>query len=208
MAHRPRSLPRTALSASVLALLGAVTACGGPASDGPASGGTTATTPSPSAPEATAPEPSSSPSAAGAGSGPSRCRTAELRAEVGGVDPGAGQRNFPIVLTNASARTCAVYGYPGAAFVDSDGDRLGTDPVRSPDTPTRVTLEPGDSAWAGLSYSSPEVSGARTARPAALLVTPPDEREPIEVAWKGGAVPVSGTASSVRLTVFAPGSGP
>lgn len=124
------------------------------------------------------------------------------------MDPGAGQRNFPIVLTNASARTCTVYGYPGAAFVDAAGRQLGPDPERAPGSPSRVTLAPGDSAWAGLSYSSPEISGARTARPAGLLVTPPDERKPIEVPWTAGAVPVSGNASTVRLTVFAPGSGP
>ncbi|NED06890.1 DUF4232 domain-containing protein, partial [Streptomyces sp. SID6648] len=41
-----------------------------------------------------------------------RCHTGELRASVGRVDPGAGQRNFPVVLTNTSGRTCTVHGYP------------------------------------------------------------------------------------------------
>ncbi|EGX54412.1 lipoprotein, partial [Streptomyces zinciresistens K42] len=104
----------------------------------------------------------------------------------------AGQRNFPIVLTNRSERTCTVRGYPGAAFVDASGTRLGPDPKRSPDTATAVSLAPRASAWAGLTYASPEISGARTALPAALLVTPPDEREPLRAAWTGGEVPVAG----------------
>ncbi|WAZ25858.1 DUF4232 domain-containing protein [Streptomyces cinnabarinus] len=218
MANTSSSPHRTALLASAVALLGALTACGG--TDG------TTTAPRPTTPtthdrttsppgtevspgeQSTPTRPAASPSPAGAAAPSSRCRTAELRAEVGRMDPGAGQRNFPIVLTNASARTCTVYGYPGAAFVDASGRQLGPDPERAPGKPSRVTLAPGDSAWAGLSYASPEISGARTARPAGLLVTPPDEREPIEVDWTAGAVPVSGNASTVRLTVFAPGSGP
>jgi len=49
-----------------------------------------------------------------------RCHTSDLRASVGKNDPGAGQENFPVVLTNRSGRTCTVYGYPGAVGVDED----------------------------------------------------------------------------------------
>jgi hypothetical protein len=124
------------------------------------------------------------------------------------MDPGAGQRNFPVVLTNVSSRTCTLHGYPGAAFVDAAGAQLGRDPERTPGGAATVTLAPGDSAWAGLRFASPGVSGARTATPAALLVTPPDERDALEVPWRAGAVPVSGDSSSVFLTVLQPGSGP
>ncbi|HZF91732.1 MAG TPA: DUF4232 domain-containing protein [Streptomyces sp.] len=136
-----------------------------------------------------------------------RCRTSELRASVGRNDPGAGQENHPVVLTNASARTCTVHGFPGAAFVDASGRQLGPDPRREPESPARVTLAPGRSAWAGLSYANPEISGARTATPAALLVTPPDEREPLRVPWTAGEVPVGGNESTVSLTVLRAGSG-
>ncbi|WP_043670184.1 DUF4232 domain-containing protein [Streptomyces xylophagus] len=138
----------------------------------------------------------------------SRCHTSELKAKVGGNDPGAGQENFPIVLTNASGRTCTVRGYPGAAFVNASGTQLGPDPQReSGSTATTVTLKPGQSAWAGLTFSNPEISGAKTATPATLVVTPPDEKDPLKVTWTNGAVPVSGNASSVRLTVFSAGTG-
>ncbi|MEU3982031.1 DUF4232 domain-containing protein [Streptomyces sp. NPDC026672] len=136
-----------------------------------------------------------------------RCHTSELSATVGGNDPGAGQENFPLVLTNTSGRTCTLRGYPGAAFVNASGDQLGADPQRSSGSPTTVTLRPGQRAWAGLSFSNPEISGAKSAKPAAVLVTPPDERDSLKVTWKAGAVPVSGNSSSVRLTVFGPGSG-
>ncbi|MET7479400.1 DUF4232 domain-containing protein [Streptomyces sp. NPDC005648] len=235
MANNPSSVHRAALFAGSVAMLGLLTACGGggsgsasspstlPGTAAPATGGGTSDSPPASAPTSA----SSGASTSGGGTGgstsggtggtggtsttagaSSRCHTSELRATVGRNDPGAGQENFPIVLTNASSRTCTVRGYPGAAFVDGSGKQLGPDPKReSGSTPTTVTLAPGRSAWAGLTFSNPEVSGAHPATPAALLVTPPDERDSLKVTWAGGQVPVSGNASSVFLTVFAPGTG-
>ncbi|MFI5683328.1 DUF4232 domain-containing protein [Streptomyces sp. NPDC051636] len=237
MAYTSQSLHRAAVLGSAVAVLGLLSACGGdtgsgapqkvpgnasPASDvsdvSADSGSTTAVAPS------GAPSGSSAPSGTSASTKPAgrasaggdtattnatstRCHTSELRAAVGRNNPGAGQENFPIVLTNKSVRTCTLHGYPGAAFVNASGSRLGPDPKRSPGKPATVTLRPGQSAWAGLSFSNPEVSGAKTATPAALLVTPPDERDQLKVKWTAGPVPVSGNSSSVFLTVFSPGTG-
>ncbi|MGW4044226.1 DUF4232 domain-containing protein [Streptomyces sp. NPDC004721] len=237
MAHKSPSARRAALLVGAVALLGLpLTACGhGSGTSGapqkvsgtaaPATGGTTAGT----AP-GTAPGTSSTPSGGAAppsgtvtGSAPgtarntggtrtpvtsTRCHTSELRASVGRENPGAGQENFPVVLTNTSGRTCTVRGYPGAAFVDASGRQLGPDPKRSSGTPTTVTLKPGQSAWAGLTFSNPGVSGAKTATPASVIVTPPDERDHLTVKWTAGEVPVGGNASSVFLTVLSPGTEP
>lgn len=227
MAKKSPSVHRAALLASSVAVLGLLTACGGsgdgaaaspaqtlPGTAAPATGGrstdaasasasSTGTGTAPGEATTTASKPGSTP----AGASGARCHTSELRATAGRNNPGAGQENFPIVLTNASSRTCTLRGYPGTAFVDASGRQLGPDPKREPGTPATVTLAPGRSAWAGLTFSNPEVSGAHAATPASLLVTPPDERDHLTVTWKGGQVPVSGNASSVRLTVFSPGTG-
>ncbi|MEU6807969.1 DUF4232 domain-containing protein [Streptomyces sp. NPDC046831] len=230
MAHTSSSLrsprpSRAVLLAGAAAVLGLTAGCDGGDTAG-TSGGTppdtaasaTARPASSAAPTGTAAQSGSgAPGTTGAGSATAaassraaagtRCHTSELRASVGREDAGAGQENFPLVLTNASGRTCTVRGFPGAAFVDGSGKQLGPDPRRSAGTPTTVTLKPGGSAWAGLTFANPEVSGARTATPAALLLTPPDERDPLTVTWTAGEVPVSGNASSVRLTVLQPGTG-
>ncbi|MCX5562692.1 DUF4232 domain-containing protein [Streptomyces sp. NBC_00038] len=146
------------------------------------------------------------PASSTTGSSSTRCHTSELSASVGDNDPGAGQENFPIVLTNTSQRTCTLRGFPGAAFVDASGKQLGPDPERSSESPATVKLAPGQQAWAGLTFSNPEISGARTATPAALLVTPPDEKDSLKVKWTQGKVPVSGNASTVSLTVVRPGT--
>ncbi|MFF5013295.1 DUF4232 domain-containing protein [Streptomyces sp. NPDC001165] len=227
MAYSSRSLQRAALLAGTAAVVGLLTACGSPGTrstpqtvPGTAGPATEATGSSPSSgtsAAASTPDGGTSSSAPGKAtasgtgtttqSGSTRCHTSELRAAVGRNNPGAGQENFPIVLTNKSARICTLRGYPGAAFVNASGTQLGPDPKRSGGSPVTVTLRPGQSAWAGLTFSNPEISGAKTATPATLVVTPPDERDPLRVAWTAGAVPVSGNSSSVFLTVFNSGTG-
>ncbi|MGW3105427.1 DUF4232 domain-containing protein [Streptomyces sp. NPDC001100] len=232
MANTSQSLRRAALLVSALAVLGLTTACGDgsgtvsspqtqsgtaapvggdPSADGSgtpvtSSSGSDTEAGSDSSGSSTSSSPSTGSDTSAASS--SRCHTSELKATVGGNDPGAGQENFPIVLTNFSGRTCTVRGYPGAAFVNASGTQLGPDPVRETGSAvTTVTLKPGQSAWAGLTFSNPEISGAKTATPATLVVTPPDEKDPLKVTWTNGAVPVSGNSSSVRLTVFSAGTG-
>ncbi|MDX3746932.1 DUF4232 domain-containing protein [Streptomyces sp. AK08-02] len=192
MATFPTTRPahRAALLASAVALPVLLGACG---SGGGPTVRSTSVVPSPTTVPTT---------------GDTRCRASELSAAVGRADPGAGQRNFPVVLTNDSARVCTLRGYPGAAFVDAAGEQLGPDPKRSAARLTTVRLAPGESAWAGLSFADPELSGADTATPAELLVTPPDERDQLKVTWEKGVVPVGGGEASVFLTVFGSGTGP
>lgn len=224
MRNRSQKVRRAALLAGPVALLGLLAGCGGDGTasaprteSGTAAPATGGTTPTPSASDAdgTGDAPSGVPTDAVSNSmtpttpapASTRCHTSELSASVGRNNPGAGQENFPIVLTNESSRTCTLYGYPGTAFVDASGRQLGPDPTRSSGDVQTVELAPGRSAWAGLSFANPEVSGAGTATPATLVVTPPDERDPLKVPWKGGEVPVSGTEASVRLIPFSPGTG-
>ncbi|MQY34147.1 hypothetical protein SRB17_21130 [Streptomyces sp. RB17] len=230
MVYTPRSARHGALLVGTVAVLGLVTACGNshdvnsnppmtasgtaaPAtgSKTPAASATSAPGTTPTGAATTAPS-KAVPSTGGGGTNTapasSRCHTSELRASVGRNDPGAGQENFPVVLTNTSGRTCTVHGYPGAAFVSASGSQVGPDPRRESGSPATITLKPGQSAWAGLTFSNPGISGAKTASPAALLVTPPDEHDSLKVAWTGGAVPVSGNSSSVFLSVFSPGTAP
>jgi Protein of unknown function (DUF4232) len=219
MRIRSLGVRRAALLAGPVAMVGLLAGCGSgddtanaPRTEsGTAAPVTDTTTPSDGTSSASSGVPtdavsnSLTPSAPRSTAGGTRCHTSELRASVGRNNPGAGQENFPVVLTNESSRTCTLYGYPGTAFVDASGKQLGPDPKRSSTEPE--TLAPGQSAWAGLSFANPEVSGAGTATPAALVVTPPDEEDPLKVAWKSGEVPVSGNESSVRLIPFSPGTG-
>jgi hypothetical protein len=146
-------------------------------------------------------------SASGSGG---RCHTSDLRASVGGNDPGAGQENYALVLTNTSGRTCTVYGFPGFAFVDGSGKQVSTDPQREGGTQKQVvSLGPGHSAWATLRFPNPGMVGGSTVTPTAVEITPPDEKAFLKATWSGGEV--SKQPSSAAATIvgaFQPGTGP
>ncbi len=222
MPRTPRRSQRVALTAATLASAALLAACGsgGGSPSAAPTGATTATGESGGGPSQTsAPSDAATPGTAvsspaavssgtaGGGSGTARCHTSDLSASLGGDDPGAGQENFSVVLTNTSGRSCTVAGYPGAAFTDGAGRQLGPDPSRAAGTPKVIVLAPGRSAWSALSFGNPQVSGARAAKPSWLLVTPPDERESLRLRWAGGDVPIAGAAATPSLTVLSPGSG-
>ncbi|MEV6398854.1 DUF4232 domain-containing protein [Streptomyces sp. NPDC051907] len=203
------------MAAGGIVLLSLLTACGAdgngpgspeklPGAAQPAAGDPTSAAAGAATPAPASSTPAARPSASdgdGDGASSTRCHTSELRASIGENDPGAGRQNFPIVLTNRSGRTCTLVGYPGAAFVDASGKQLGADPQRGSGQALKVSLAPGKSARSALSFSNPRISGARTATPASVLVTPPDERDPLTVEWSGGEVPTSGDSSEVSVAV-------
>ena len=136
-----------------------------------------------------------------------RCHTGDLKATVGKNHPGAGQENYALVLTNSSGSSCTVYGYPGAAFVNSKGQNVSIDPHREGGDKQKITLSPGESAWSALSYSNPQMTGVATVQPDAILITPPDEKKSLKVDWKGSKVTRSGAASVASVSPLRPGDG-
>lgn len=137
----------------------------------------------------------------------SRCHTGDLKATVGPNHPGAGQENYALVLTNTSGSTCTVYGYPGAAFVNSKGQNVSINPHREGGNKQTIKLSPGESAWSALSYSNPQMTGVATVDPDAILITPPDEKQSLKVNWTGSEVTRSGAASVASVSPLRPGDG-
>lgn len=137
-----------------------------------------------------------------------RCHTSELKASIGPNDPGAGQENFAVVLTNHSGRTCTVFGFPGLAFLNAAGEQVSVNPERATgQTAEAVRLAPGRSAWSGMKFSNPDITGVTTVTPKSVLVTPPDEKAALKIAWKGGPVTDTGKASVPQLTALTAGTG-
>jgi hypothetical protein len=196
---RARGLPLAA--AASLALVLAAAGCGGHGTKPTASAPTRVVPPAtttPVTPTPVTPTPAPGPSTPGPTSivpvpttpaGPGRCHTADLSARLRSLDPAAGSRYEVVVLTNRSTTTCRVYGYGGVQLLDAARRPLPTDQVREPSTPPRlVILRPGTSAYSRLHWSVvPTDTESQTGpcEPAStyLLITPPDETQPITVAW-------------------------
>ncbi|MBO8194178.1 DUF4232 domain-containing protein [Streptomyces oryzae] len=144
-----------------------------------------------------------------AGTSGSACTAGDLKGSIGPNHPGAGQENFAVVLTNKSGHTCTVRGFPGFAFLNSDGEQVSLDPQRdSSGTETHtVKLSPGKSAWAPLSYTNPEMTNVPTVTPHSALITPPDRRTSLRVDWSGGPVSATGKASVPKIGPLSAGTG-
>src|SRR4051812_47804637 len=93
--------------------------------------------------------------AAGAGSAPAQCTTADLGARLLPGSPGAGQRFATVVLTNTGGQTCTVTGYGGLALLGAPGQGVPTDLRRVPSpAPGTVSLAPGASARSLLHWAA------------------------------------------------------
>ncbi len=143
--------------------------------------------------------------------GPDRCHTADLAARLRALDSAAGQRYVAVVLTNRSTRTCVVYGYGGVQLLDAARRPLPTNQVRDRLVPPRlVRLGPGASAYSRLHWGvvptgTESQTGPCEPTPAHLLVTPPDETQPITVAWSYGPACQQGR---IDQTAYAAGTAP
>jgi hypothetical protein len=126
--------------------------------------------------------------------GPERCHTADLAAALGRPDAGAGNRYAVLTLTNTSDRPCVVFGYGGVQLLDAAGKQVPTRQVRDPrQKPQRVLLAPRAVAestlhWGVVPAGNESTTGDCQPTAATLLVTPPDETEPLRIPWSFGPV--------------------
>ncbi|MEV0679809.1 DUF4232 domain-containing protein [Actinosynnema sp. NPDC050436] len=136
-----------------------------------------------------------------------RCTAASLAGEVGSVDPGAGNRYATFVVTNTGSAMCTLSGYSGFQLQDGSGQPLPTDLQRTEDPgPSPVTLQPGAKAAANLRWTvvptgDEPVRGPCESEPAKAAAIPPDETEPMAVAWSFG--PVCG-GGKIEISAFYP----
>ncbi|WP_405778216.1 DUF4232 domain-containing protein [Streptomyces sp. NBC_00859] len=124
----------------------------------------------------------------------SRCHTSDLNFTWSKGAPDmkddTDQQVASITLTNDGADTCTLHGFPGVRLISRTG--TAWDLRRSSDTPSTMTLHPGDST-ASVSISLLAIpADARDTKPfvpARIQITPPNETTHITLDWPyGGAI--------------------
>ena len=108
------------------------------------------------------------------------CATAQLDISLSNEQGAAGSRLADIVFTNTANAPCALTGFPGvSAVTNDDGTQLGAAAERETGLPSAtVTLEPGQSARAGLKMTVVDVIDPATCQPQpadGLRIYPPGE---------------------------------
>jgi hypothetical protein len=151
----------------------------------PAASAGSSTAASASAPAAGAPSTAPSegqPSVAGTSASGTACKTSDLSLQViqGAQDPSS-TGNFYIQLTNVSAGTCTLYGFPGVDLVGSNGASLGMKDVWT----VRLamsggekvqTLAPNAASAAYVTYAEePAAQTTGDPRAAEVRVIPPNQ---------------------------------
>ncbi|GAA2642064.1 DUF4232 domain-containing protein [Streptomyces axinellae] len=122
-----------------------------------------------------------------------RCHTGELRYTWGGPHGSAPdmeadhQQMATIKLTNSGGRTCTLKGFPGVRLISKSG--VAWDLRRSSDTPSKITLKPGeDTAMASMNILPvpSAMEGAKRFKVSKVLLTPPDETTHVTLKWPYG----------------------
>lgn len=197
------------LALCAIAAAGGLAACSSDGGTSPAStaASSTAVTSASAAPgsatdtlpvRATTTVPASSPSSSQAVASGDRCAESQLRASVAADDiAGVSAHVVRLNFLNKSGSACTLYGWPGAAIVDSSGSQVqqakrveGGAVGGTIEKPRTVTVAPGASAYAYLEGSSTREQGAAQAGCDApkyprILVTPPntDIPVPFTIGW-------------------------
>lgn len=117
-------------------------------SSGPSSGAASTTSPNPSADSSSAPAPAPPPSEPAPAAAPPICAAANLAFKLGSSEGAAGSVYDPVIMTNQSAATCRLAGFPGVSFVaGDDGHQVGKPAGRDMSKPYQtVMIAPGSSA--------------------------------------------------------------
>ena len=142
---------------------------------------------SPTSAATTAAAASSAPTAQ---AGPPGCLASGLKAALGESEGAAGTFYQVVVLTNTSAATCTLYGYPGVSFVTGvGGSTVGAPATRnSVDPVTLVTLAPGGQANMLLAVHDAGNYPASACQPTSvglLRIYPPGDYGSIYVNYSG-----------------------
>jgi Protein of unknown function (DUF4232) len=108
-----------------------------------------------------------------------KCKLAGLHIAHLGSQGAAGTEESTFSLTNSSAATCTMFGYPGMALLSSSGQTLPTTVVRGGGTgatimaPKTVTLAPGATAFFNVTSSDVTTATTSCSSGAQVQITPP-----------------------------------
>lgn len=105
------------------------------------------------------------------------CRSADVTlAPADRISEPTGQHSLALALTNTSTRSCSLFGYPTIRLLDAEGRELpfsyqqSGDQVVTSRPPLRVTLAPGDVAYATINKYRCDLGDRGTATTVALVL--------------------------------------
>lgn len=131
----------------------------------------------------------------GSHSSPSRCTASTLKGSLAGL-PGSSDNpvegTAKLDLTNTGKSACTMRGFVGLQMINDHLEPLTTKVVRNQSSPTLVTLQPGGTAAADLTWTGgagvQDPSNSCVPPAAAVKVIAPDDNQQIQVDVPGNNV--------------------
>jgi hypothetical protein len=108
-----------------------------------------------------------------------------------------------LAFKNLSVLPCFLYGYPGASMVSADDTQIGVPATRVPPGPSRVRIDPGQSAYALLDFVDPGALNCPIGTASQLRIYPPDQVDPLYVTLPNEQLCVDSTPSLQIAAVVA-----
>ncbi|MEU3492835.1 DUF4232 domain-containing protein [Kitasatospora cineracea] len=145
------------------------------------------------APSTAAPSTAAPAGSGGAGKA-AKCRTADLTVTAADRTITGDDANTVVVeLKNHSGKDCTLSGYAGVDLQTPSGPLSAK---RSGEPVVSAVLKSGKSTYFGISYPANNTGGSGL-RITGLVVTPPDETQPVTLPWPGaGSLPATDTDGS------------
>lgn len=153
--------------------------------------------------------PTASPTSSAA-AGSSVCLASSLKGSLGTAQGAAGTFYQDLVLTNTSATSCTLDGYPGVSFVTAQGgSQVGAPANRNPISPvTRVTLAPGGKANFLVALTDVGVFAASQCQPTTvnwLRIYPPGDFDSMYVQYPSRSTCALKTKVVMTVSAVRPG---
>jgi Protein of unknown function (DUF4232) len=213
-AHQRTAAAALASTCGLIAVCAFVAACGSSAAPGAAPAQSVTSRPgSGSAGSTSTPVTAATGTAASttpaAPAGTASCLASGLQAQLGASQGTAGTIYQVIVLTNTSASSCTLYGYPGVSFVNGQGgSQVGAPATRNPAVKAaRLTLAPGGKANALLAvHDAGAYPDCRLTSVDWLRIYPPGDYGSLYVQYKAQTC-ANAAKSILTVTAVSPGAG-
>ena len=114
------------------------------------------------------------------------CKSAALTVTHGASSGAAGHVGFDLGFRNNSQKTCTLTGFPGVSFVDTSGKQIGEPVSRNTVSYLPVILKPGETGYALVVVTNPDVANCPSAVPSKIRIYPPNETRPVLIASLDG----------------------
>jgi hypothetical protein len=114
------------------------------------------------------------------------CKSTVLTVTHGAPSGAAGHVGFDLAFRNDSQKPCTLTGFPGVSFIDAAGKQIGEPVDRNSVAYLPVILEPGETGYALVVVTNPDVANCTSAVPAKIRVLPPNETRPVLIASLDG----------------------